>query len=144
MRSSTEEIGGLIRSVQQEAENARGAMQTGSESVASGVDLSAEALAMGEALVKGEALPKEVAFLSILLQKSLRIETKKPIVANYHVIHNPNAQDLPYTLQAPGDLHILPTRGGISARVIVHQHYGSSGLTDNGKEDLPGMHNGRS
>jgi methyl-accepting chemotaxis protein len=43
VRSSTEEIGGLIRSVQQEAENAIGAIRAGSERVASGVALANEA-----------------------------------------------------------------------------------------------------
>ena len=41
--ASTKEIGDLIRSVQEEGENAIGAIETGTESVASGVDLSAEA-----------------------------------------------------------------------------------------------------
>jgi methyl-accepting chemotaxis protein len=41
--SSTKEIGSLIRSVQEEASNAIGAIERGSASVASGVDLSAEA-----------------------------------------------------------------------------------------------------
>ena len=41
--ASTKEIGGLIRSVQEESENAIGAIEAGSESVMSGVDLSAEA-----------------------------------------------------------------------------------------------------
>jgi len=41
--SSTKEIAGLIRAVQEEGENAIGAIETGTESVASGVDLSAEA-----------------------------------------------------------------------------------------------------
>ncbi|HXV36974.1 MAG TPA: HAMP domain-containing methyl-accepting chemotaxis protein, partial [Myxococcota bacterium] len=41
--ASTKEIGGLIRAVQEEGANAIGAIETGTESVASGVDLSAEA-----------------------------------------------------------------------------------------------------
>jgi len=41
--ASTKEIGGLIRSVQEESENAIGAIEAGSKSVMSGVDLSAEA-----------------------------------------------------------------------------------------------------
>jgi methyl-accepting chemotaxis protein len=41
--TSTKEIGTLIRSVQEEASNAIGAIERGSASVASGVDLSAEA-----------------------------------------------------------------------------------------------------
>jgi len=41
--TSTKEIGALIRSVQEEATNAIGAIERGSASVASGVDLSAEA-----------------------------------------------------------------------------------------------------
>ena len=41
--ASTKEIGGLIRSVQEESENAIGAIEVGSSSVMSGVDLSAEA-----------------------------------------------------------------------------------------------------
>jgi methyl-accepting chemotaxis protein len=41
--ASTKEIGGLIRSVQEESENAIGAIEAGSQSVMSGVDLSAEA-----------------------------------------------------------------------------------------------------
>jgi methyl-accepting chemotaxis protein len=41
--ASTKEIGGLIRSVQDEASNAIGAIEQGTVSVASGVDLSAEA-----------------------------------------------------------------------------------------------------
>jgi methyl-accepting chemotaxis protein len=41
--TSTKEIGDLIRAVQEEGENAIGAIETGTESVASGVDLSAEA-----------------------------------------------------------------------------------------------------
>ena len=41
--ASTKEIGGLIRSVQEESENAIGAIEAGSSSVMSGVDLSAEA-----------------------------------------------------------------------------------------------------
>jgi len=41
--ASTKEIGGLIRSVQEESENAIGAIEAGSHSVMSGVDLSAEA-----------------------------------------------------------------------------------------------------
>jgi methyl-accepting chemotaxis protein len=41
--ASTKEIGGLIRAVQAESENAIGAIETGSASVMSGVDLSAEA-----------------------------------------------------------------------------------------------------
>lgn len=41
--ASTKEIGGLIRSVQEESENAIGAIEAGSASVMSGVDLSAEA-----------------------------------------------------------------------------------------------------
>ncbi|MCZ6464849.1 MAG: HAMP domain-containing methyl-accepting chemotaxis protein [Proteobacteria bacterium] len=41
--ASTKEIGGLIRSVQEEAANAEGAVEAGSASVASGVELSAEA-----------------------------------------------------------------------------------------------------
>jgi methyl-accepting chemotaxis protein len=41
--ASTKEIGDLIRAVQEEGENAIGAIETGTESVASGVDLSAEA-----------------------------------------------------------------------------------------------------
>jgi len=41
--ASTKEIGGLIRSVQAESGNAVGAIEAGSESVMSGVDLSAEA-----------------------------------------------------------------------------------------------------
>lgn len=43
VRSSTDEIGQLIRSVQQESENAIGAIETGSASVASGVTLASEA-----------------------------------------------------------------------------------------------------
>ena len=58
------------------------------------------------------------------------------------MIYDPHAHDFPYALEAPGDLQIVPTRGGIAARVIVHQHNGCSGLTDNREEDLPGMHNG--
>jgi methyl-accepting chemotaxis protein len=41
--ASTKEIGSLIRSVQDESENAVGAIEAGSQSVASGVELSAEA-----------------------------------------------------------------------------------------------------
>jgi methyl-accepting chemotaxis protein len=41
--ASTKEIGGLIRAVQEESENAIGAISAGSASVMSGVDLSAEA-----------------------------------------------------------------------------------------------------
>jgi methyl-accepting chemotaxis protein len=41
--ASTKEIGSLIRSVQDEASNAIGAIECGAQSVASGVDLSAEA-----------------------------------------------------------------------------------------------------
>jgi methyl-accepting chemotaxis protein len=41
--ASTKEIGGLIRGVQDESENAIGAVAAGSNSVASGVELSAEA-----------------------------------------------------------------------------------------------------
>jgi methyl-accepting chemotaxis protein len=41
--ASTKEIAGLIRAVQDEGENAIGAIESGTESVASGVDLSAEA-----------------------------------------------------------------------------------------------------
>jgi methyl-accepting chemotaxis protein len=41
--ASTKEIADLIRAVQDEGENAIGAIETGTESVASGVDLSAEA-----------------------------------------------------------------------------------------------------
>ncbi len=41
--ASTKEIGSLIRAVQAESENAIGAIESGTESVASGVDLSAEA-----------------------------------------------------------------------------------------------------
>jgi methyl-accepting chemotaxis protein len=41
--ASTKEIGGLIRAVQDEGENAIGAIEAGSASVMSGVDLSAEA-----------------------------------------------------------------------------------------------------
>jgi len=41
--SSTKEIGALIRNVQEESENAVGAIEEGSRSVASGVELSAEA-----------------------------------------------------------------------------------------------------
>ncbi|MFK7894290.1 MAG: methyl-accepting chemotaxis protein [Myxococcota bacterium] len=41
--ASTKEIGGLIRSVQEESENAIGAIEAGSASVMGGVDLSAEA-----------------------------------------------------------------------------------------------------
>lgn len=41
--ASTKEIGGLIRAVQDESENAIGAIEAGSASVMSGVDLSAEA-----------------------------------------------------------------------------------------------------
>ncbi len=41
--ASTKEIGGLIRSLQEEAGNAIGAIERGASSVASGVDLSAEA-----------------------------------------------------------------------------------------------------
>ena len=41
--ASTKEIADLIRSVQDEGDNAIGAIETGTESVASGVDLSAEA-----------------------------------------------------------------------------------------------------
>jgi methyl-accepting chemotaxis protein len=41
--ASTKEIGSLIRAVQDEADNARGAVERGAESVAGGVDLSAEA-----------------------------------------------------------------------------------------------------
>ena len=41
--ASTKEIGGLIRAVQDESENAIGAIAAGSESVMSGVELSAEA-----------------------------------------------------------------------------------------------------
>ncbi len=41
--ASTKEIGGLIRAVQEEGENAIGAIESGTDSVASGVDLSAEA-----------------------------------------------------------------------------------------------------
>jgi methyl-accepting chemotaxis protein len=41
--ASTKEIGGLIRAVQDESENAVGAIEAGSASVMSGVDLSAEA-----------------------------------------------------------------------------------------------------
>ncbi len=41
--ASTKEIGGLIRAVQEESENAIGAIEAGSSSVMSGVDLSAEA-----------------------------------------------------------------------------------------------------
>jgi methyl-accepting chemotaxis protein len=43
VRASTKEIGGLIRSVQAEATRATAAIERGSASVASGVDLSAEA-----------------------------------------------------------------------------------------------------
>ena len=45
--ASTKEIGGLIRAVQEEGSNAIGAIEKGASSVASGVDLSAEA---GESL----------------------------------------------------------------------------------------------
>ncbi len=41
--ASTKEIGGLIRAVQEESTNAIGAIERGTRSVASGVDLSAEA-----------------------------------------------------------------------------------------------------
>jgi methyl-accepting chemotaxis protein len=41
--ASTKEIGGLIRAVQEEGSNAIGAIERGAASVASGVDLSAEA-----------------------------------------------------------------------------------------------------
>jgi methyl-accepting chemotaxis protein len=41
--TGTKEIGGLIRAVQEESENAIGAIEAGSSSVMSGVDLSAEA-----------------------------------------------------------------------------------------------------
>ena len=41
--ASTKEIGGLIRAVQDESDNAVGAIEVGSQSVASGVELSAEA-----------------------------------------------------------------------------------------------------
>jgi len=41
--ASTKEIGSLIRAVQEEGENATGAIEQGSKSVASGVELSAEA-----------------------------------------------------------------------------------------------------
>jgi methyl-accepting chemotaxis protein len=41
--ASTKEIGGLIRSVQEESANATGAIEVGSRSVASGVELSADA-----------------------------------------------------------------------------------------------------
>jgi methyl-accepting chemotaxis protein len=41
--ASTKEIGGLVRAVQAESSNATGAIERGTQSVASGVDLSAEA-----------------------------------------------------------------------------------------------------
>jgi methyl-accepting chemotaxis protein len=41
--ASTKEIGGLVRAVQAESSNAIGAIEQGTQSVASGVDLSAEA-----------------------------------------------------------------------------------------------------
>ena len=41
--ASTKEIGGLIRAVQEESSNAIGAIEQGTQSVASGVDLTAEA-----------------------------------------------------------------------------------------------------
>ena len=53
------EIGGLIRSVQDESDNAVGAIEEGTRSVASGVELSAEAVRGGETIVvrPGERIP---------------------------------------------------------------------------------------
>ncbi len=50
--TSTKEIGGLIRSVQEESANAVGAIERGTESVQSGVDLSAEAGASLEEITR--------------------------------------------------------------------------------------------
>ena len=50
--ASTKEIATLIRAVQEEGENAIGAIETGTESVASGVDLSAEAGVSLEAITR--------------------------------------------------------------------------------------------
>ena len=50
--TSTKEIGSLIRSVQEETSNAIGAIERGSSSVASGVDLSAEAGVSLEAITR--------------------------------------------------------------------------------------------
>lgn len=50
--ASTKEIGGLIRSVQEESANAVGAIERGTESVQSGVDLSADAGASLEEITR--------------------------------------------------------------------------------------------
>jgi methyl-accepting chemotaxis protein len=50
--ASTKEIGGLIRSVQEESTNAIGAIEQGTQSVASGVDLTAEAGVSLEAITR--------------------------------------------------------------------------------------------
>jgi len=78
--ASTKEIGGLIRSVQEEAGKATAAIERGSKSVASGVDLSAEA---GMALEEITAASQDSGTRITGIVSSLREQAK----AAGHVVH---------------------------------------------------------
>jgi methyl-accepting chemotaxis protein len=71
--ASTKEIGGLIRSVQEESENAVGAIEAGSASVMSGVDLSAEA---GRTLEEITDASRESGLRITKIVNSVREQTK--------------------------------------------------------------------
>ena len=71
--ASTKEIGGLIRSVQEESENAVGAIEAGSASVMSGVDLSAEA---GRTLEEITEASRESGLRITKIVNSVREQTK--------------------------------------------------------------------
>jgi len=77
--ASTKEIGGLIRSVQAESENAIGAIEAGSQSVASGVELSAEA---GTALEEITRASRESGMRISDIVSAVREQTK----ATVHVV----------------------------------------------------------
>lgn len=78
--ASTKEIGGLIRSVQEESENAIGAIEAGSSSVMSGVDLSAEA---GKTLEEITVASRESGTRIREIVSSVREQTK----AASHVVN---------------------------------------------------------
>lgn len=71
--ASTKEIGGLIRAVQDESENAIGAIEAGSASVMSGVDLSAEA---GRTLEEITVSSRESGLRISEIVSSVREQTK--------------------------------------------------------------------
>ncbi len=71
--ASTKEIGGLIRAVQEESENAIGAIEAGSASVMGGVDLSAEA---GKTLEEITEASREAGNRISEIVNSVREQTK--------------------------------------------------------------------